>query len=131
MKSEQPVPISNRPVPNAVTALDPLTALELELNRRVEAAEILQYFAHGLPALALRAGEILRRCNIDVLLGVVEGTPDEKLALQEDIYTRLDVMLNSGSLYFTQLAVDIASRSTSPRALKLLRNHPRLRRRLA
>jgi hypothetical protein len=71
-------------------ALDPMTAMALERGRALTARELLEGFVEG----DARCAEVLGRLDFDRLLAGVEATLCEKLDLQEEIYDRLDDMLD-------------------------------------
>ncbi|MBM3460493.1 MAG: hypothetical protein FJX76_00135 [Armatimonadetes bacterium] len=106
-----------------LTPFDARTALELELGRFVENAELLEWFVYGVPSLSRRVAQILRSVNLDTLIAGLEATLMEKLSVQEAVYERLARMLDGGDAV---LARDILARSTSSEAAALLHRRARL-----
>lgn len=102
-------------------ALDPLTALHLEFGREVRGRELLEWFAQGSTALSGRCAEALARTNVDQLIAGVEGTLVEKLEIQDDVYSRLEQMLEDPA--WRDLARRILHASTGLRAHEILRDH--------
>jgi hypothetical protein len=103
-----------------VSPLDPMTSLTLELGRPIEMMELLEWFVDGLPQLSWRCGEVLRRTNVDLLLSSLEATLSEKIAIQSDVYDKLERMLSSGDNKLCDQALDILTGSSSRAALELL-----------
>jgi hypothetical protein len=107
----------------SLIALDPLTALHLEVGRTVSAQELLEWFVDDGGERAARCAEVLARCNIDHLIASLEGTLMEKLEVQSAVYERLERMLAEEDS--RPVALEILHRSTSVSAHDVLRNDRR------